>query len=490
MKKIIRIFALLLALLMVASCFVACKKDDDKPDDGKQDGNNAISTSGEYQSKLPDMDWGGESYLVLGQSDSSNKAWKTFEISRDEMPDDVVGKAVWERNDAIKQTYNIVIEEELVPMSYTHVQQFYASNEDKYDMVMYQLEGLFGHLQSGFLLDFTKVNYIDFDHPSWNDYTNEQFTFGSSVYAVSSDFNLQNKAQLYGMFYNREMARDAGDGYLEDLVTSNQWTLDKYNEIVKAYAADGNGNGTKGDEGDIFGTVGDQWSFLAYSTSAGYRASTVKDGVVEMAGAGDNVLNILEKVGKVLFDSQSSFITESIRPLDYGRSGAIFRDGRALIMFSSVTGIDSLNEEANFEFGILPAPKYDENQKEYYSQVNPKYSSVCCLPKTLIDVDFAGFGLEVLAETSTDTTYTAYIETKCKLQDSFDQRMSDMFTLIFKNPVYDLAIVADFGNLKRAMMEEVPAGKNASRYATFYSKRADAAQEEIDELLENIATFS
>ena len=109
MKNWVRIFALILALLMVAGCFVACKKEDEKGNEGNKEGNNEITTSGEYQSKLPeDMDWGGDSYLVLGQSDQSNKAWKCFEIAREEMPDDVVGKAVWERNDALKQKYNFV----------------------------------------------------------------------------------------------------------------------------------------------------------------------------------------------------------------------------------------------------------------------------------------------------------------------------------------------------------------------------------------------
>ena len=489
MKNTIRIFSLLLALLMVASCFVACgKKDDDNGGggNGAQTTAGTVATSeGEYVSKLPEeMDWGGEEYLVLGQSTTANAAWYTFEISRTELPDDVVGKAVWERNDAIKNKYNFVVTEELVSESYQHIQSFYASNEDKYDMVMYQLIGLFSHIQDGYLHDLTTVNYIDFDHPTWNDYTNEQLTFGTSIYSVNSDFNLQNKAQLYGLLYNREMARDAGDGYLEDLVKNNEWTLDNYSELVKKYAADTGGNGTKGDyQTDTFGIVGDQWSFLIYSASAGYRASTVVDGKVQMAGAGDHILNILNKVGALFFDSQTSFITESIKPLDYGRSGKIYSEGRALLAVASVSGYDP---ELTFEQGILPFPKYDANQECYYSQVNPKYSSLCALPMTVVDTDFAGFGLEVLAEYSTKTTYEAYIETKCKLQDSYDQRMADMFEIVFENPVYDLVIVGDFGNMRDIMMSQIPEMKNAGRYSNLYNKRYENAQDEIDELMSDL----
>ena len=489
MIKTIRIFSLLLAILMVVGCFAACNKDKDGDvsNNGEQtqpDGTVA-TTEGEYVSKLPDeLDWGGEEYLVLGQNEQGNAAWKTFEITRDELPGDVVGKAVWERNDAIKIKYNFVIKEELVSMSYKHIQTYYLSNEDKYDMVMYQLEGLFSHTQDGYLHDLTTLNYIDFDHPTWNDYTNEQLTFGGSIYAVNSHFNLQNKTQLSCIFYNREMARDAGDGYFEDLVANNQWTLDKYAELVKAYSEDTGGNGTKGDYlDDTYGTCGDGWHFLSFSTGAGYRASTVVDGKVEMAGAGDKILNTLEKVGDFFFDSQVSFITGSIKPLDYGRSVKIFDEGRALFIAGSVGG--SANERS-FEHGVLPFPKFDTNQESFYSQINPVYSSLCSIPITVVDTDFAGFGLEVLAEYSTETSYEAYIETKCKLQDSFDQRMSDMYEIIFENPVYDLVIVGDFGGFRTVMMSQIPEGKNTSRYSNLYGKKYENAQDEIDEIMSDL----
>ena len=492
MKNIIRIFSLLLALLMVTGCFVACGK---KNEDNGGSGNGAQTTAGivatsegEYVSKLPEeMDWGGEEYLVLGQNDSGNAAWKTFEISRTELPDDVVGKAVWERNDSIKNKYNLVVTEELVSQSHKHIQTYYASNEDKYDMVMYQLEGLFTHIQDGYLHDLTTLNYVDFDHPTWNDYTNDQLTLGTSIYAVNSNFNLQNKAQLTAIFYNREMARDAGDGYLEDLVKNNEWTLDKYAEIGKAYAADTGGNGTKGDyEDDTFGICGDVWNFLSYAQGAGYRASTVVDGKLQMAGAGDHILSILDKVGAFYFDSQSCFRTEVPKPLNYGRSNEMFMAGRALLICSQVVEYDRKYVDATFELGVLPTPKYDSNQEEHYTTVNYSYSSLCAIPMTVVDTDLAGFGLEVLAEYSTKTTYEAYIETKCKLQDSFDQRMSDMYDIIFKNPVYDIVIVGDFGNIRRAMTNEIPSAGTASRYSNFYSKRAENAQNEIDEIMTDL----
>jgi hypothetical protein len=103
-----------------------------------------------------------------------------------------------------------------------------------------------------------------------------------------------------------------------------------------------------------------------------------------------------------------------------------------------------------------------------------------------MDTDFAGFGLEVLAEYSTDTTYEAYIETKCKLQDSFDQRMADMYDIIFENPVYDLVIIGDFAGFRSVMMTQIPEGKNAGRYSNLYGKKYEKAQDEIEKNMRDL----
>ena len=221
MKNIIRIFALILALLMVTTCFVACG-DKEKGDPAASSSNLGPSTplESEYVSKLPaEKNWDGEEYLVIGQNTNGNVAWHNFEIARETETTDVVGKAVYDRNLAIKEKYNLVVKEELQAQAYTYIQTYYSSNEDKYDMVMYQLEGIFGHAQDGYLQDISSLEYIDFDHPTWNKSTNDQLTLGSSIFATNSKFNLQNKGQISCLFYNRELARNAGDGYSANRVS-------------------------------------------------------------------------------------------------------------------------------------------------------------------------------------------------------------------------------------------------------------------------------
>jgi len=98
------------------------------------------------------------------------------------------------------------------------------------------------------------------------------------------------------------------------------------------------------------------------------------------------------------------------------------------------------------------------------------------------DQEFCGFGLEALTELSTDTTLDAFYETKCKLQDVYDQRCAEMLDLVFENVVYDIAAICNYGGLYVHIAETVPVMK-MNVYQRLYNKSVDTAQGELDEML-------
>jgi hypothetical protein len=113
MKKFVKVISLIMALLMVAAVFAACGKKDD---DDKKPEESGIATTKQDASddttEVPDIeirDWEGREYRILGK-DSTTYAWaQHFEVYRDEMPEDVMGKAVWNRNTALKDNYGIKV---------------------------------------------------------------------------------------------------------------------------------------------------------------------------------------------------------------------------------------------------------------------------------------------------------------------------------------------------------------------------------------------
>ena len=111
MKIAIRVSALVLAMVMLLSTFVACGNGDEPgttPGGNNSDSSNVGNGTEEvfFYKDLPQMDWEGAEYRILGRNYAENN-FKNFEVDYDEMPEDVVGLAVWNRNAAIKAKYGL-----------------------------------------------------------------------------------------------------------------------------------------------------------------------------------------------------------------------------------------------------------------------------------------------------------------------------------------------------------------------------------------------
>lgn len=500
MKRTYRVIALLLVILMLIPMAVSCKKDDvDTPDK-----TTATTTSPDpYATKLPEKDWEGKELIVLGitNPDRDYSRMDNFEISRDELPDDVVGKAVWERNNALKAKYNFVVKhEKSVDMPNSAVLDTYNKGEDLYDVAFATIAAGFSYAQRGMYKDLRETEYIDFTHPSWDAYATEQMTISGRTFFGVGDLNLQTLNTAHVIWYNREMARQNNLGMLEDLVYNNTWTLDKYYDILKSFAFDKDGNGSKGDEFDSFGlAIASQESTAIFVVGGGFRLTTNENGTIKFVEADNKTKSIIDKVVKFACDKDIT-----MKPERFGSTDAIwpkplitFGDERALMLQSSLYLMDqNFLDYVEFEFGYLPFPKHDAEQKNYYTTINVWESTLIGIPATVSEsrLDFVSFALQALTEASTKTTYHAYYETKCKHQDAYDEKCAQILDLIFSNVVYDIGMMYDLGEssfdkrdgLYSAISYTLPKlGKNT--YMNVYNRKADNAKGQLEEILADFA---
>ena len=107
MKKSVRIFVLVLAVLMILPLVAACGKD--KGEQGAQAGNNGnvVTTApgadnGEYVSKLPTYDWDGDIFYILGREDTNGGQGHNFEIWRSQKAQEALDKRMDEMLEASK----------------------------------------------------------------------------------------------------------------------------------------------------------------------------------------------------------------------------------------------------------------------------------------------------------------------------------------------------------------------------------------------------
>lgn len=528
MKFFCKTFAFLLAFIFVFSCFAGCDDinitinspssttvtsgestttsnwedgwdEDDEvvsttaattPSNTPSDNNTQIKPNNPSKpsdpsntAELPDMNWRGATFCVLGQEGVN------FEIARDERPDDVVGQAVYERNVALANKYNFFVLETLVAFPYDEMSVRYAAGEDFYDAVIYTPQYAARHAAEGYLLDLNSLPYTNLSHPSWNQSANEQLTIAGKTFFTVSDFMLTAKERSFVLHYNRELAIGAGKGYLENMVDNNTWTFDNFNSLVTEFSGDGNNDGKSGSAEDNYGVVCESiGSYSLFLYGGGFRLSNNVDGVVTMAGAGRDITQILERSASFALNNNVTYYPD-LHHKDpqfggnaYGSEMDIFTSGRALFLSAFLGTTDDIIERADFEHAYMPYPKYDDKQENYYTMVNDIAPTVISVPYSVADTEKSGFMLQAITEESTTTTYNAYFEDKCKLQNSIDQRSADMLDVILENVVFDIAYIYDLGQLRNYLVFELPKNQAYNRYDKTYNNRATVAESKLAEI--------
>ena len=475
MKTFVRLLSLVLAFLMVASVLVSCggNKDDNKDNKETNDGIVASTNSDTEEgpkTKLPEINWENREYRILGRQYTED-IFTNFEVDRDEMPEDVVGVAVWNRNETLKAKYGIDVVGNLVEQPHEEAKIFLEAGDDLYDLFMCRNTNMQSFGMAGHLINIRALEYIDLENECWNSYANEQLTFGGKLYYTTNKFLLQDKHRTWIIWYNRTLANELNAGYLEQEVFDGTWTIDRFIELSKTCSqeSDGQEGMTAGDTWGVTLHSAGQFAQLIYG--CGFRLSNMqKDGFPELVGPTDAMLSIIDKVLDLVLDTEHCYV-QSLRPTDTDNKNDIentFREGRAVSMVHAVSWLSNLSR-VNFEYGVLPLPKYTEEQESYYCTPNIGNASLFAIPATVNDVKFAAFALEAISEESVDTTYTEYIETKCKLQVAYDEDMSKCFRIIFDSIVYDIAFIDGYGGLDKVIATDIiQSGTNI--YGRQYSK--------------------
>ncbi len=121
----------------------------------------------------------------------------------------------------------------------------------------------------------------------------------------------------------------------------------------------------------------------------------------------------------------------------YSGTAKMFSDDRALFASQTFYFLEEFRDIES-DFGIIPYPKYDASQSDYYSRVEGG-CKVAIVPVTNRNPENAGALLESMASFGYNNIVPEYYEVALKRRDSRDSESQDMLDLIFASRRYDLA---------------------------------------------------
>jgi len=315
-------------------------------------------------------------------------------------------------------------------------------------------------------------------------------TIGHKLYGAAGNITTMTNDATWCIMFNKDLNRDYGleDPYKQ--VNEGKWTLDVLHANCRAVTKDLNGDGVF-DPTDQWGAVNQHECAYSLFAASGQRMTEKNsEDLPVLSLNNDRTVAVLTRVIDFLADG-----TAQIKADDYSGKYAniwdevnikTFNEGRALYYISPIESVKFMrNMEANF--GILPQPKYDENQDKYYSAFQYGNATVMCIPITVSDLERTGAILEAWAAESVDTVTRAYYEINLKGKYSRDDESTEMLDLIFSTRVIDQGIFFNwsgtmdfFQNFSKKKQVEF-----ASAYEKIESKWLTAIDKTIAAIEEN-----
>ena len=479
MKKTVTTLLLLTMLLSLASC--GGTKDTDTETTGT-DTTTDTTTQGDSETEteqadplagLEAVDMEGYTFRQLIRNNDDFVA----DMIAEEQTGEVVNDAVFRRNTEVEERYNC-------QFTYTRssdsnyeldAKPGIVAGDDAYDWIVAHGRAAAGYANEGLVLNLDSLRYMDLTQPWWDQDAVENFQMPGGIFWITGDISHRSIGSAYCMYFNKNFFQDSQLEYPYEMAKEGKWTFDEFQRIAQDYSRDLNGDGVIGAD-DLYGYVTSRWSgpIQAFVTSGSRVVTSAADGY-NFNVFNERSLTMAEKFFGLL-GTDSAFLD-----LDGTVNIGLFRDGHSLFLNATISHATTLRD-MDYEFGILPWPKYDE-ASEYMANVDAA-TNMLVVPITNQVADNTGLVLESLAILGREYALPAYYDVTLKTRDSRDEDSSAMIDIIVAHRVFDLGYYnLDLGGAYASHFAELADMSNPD-FASWYESKLSAATAARDKVLE------
>jgi len=446
MKKII-IFIFLLALIFT-SCAPDSAGEQTDPAAGETPANTEAAPEEPTEAalsfpELPEIDFTGYEFRILNSKDGSI-TWLWTQLTSAEETGEVLNDAIFRRNRRMEAKFGF----ELLQIDaadpgdvFNKAQRSIKAGGDDYDLAMTTPGNALTLAQTGLIASIDAIPHIDLAAPWWDQNMNRDFSIGNKLFFTSGDFSFNQYSATITILFNKQMYTDLALDDPYQLVRDGKWTVDKFGEMGRAALKDLDGNGVY--------DADDQWGYMAFShvyTLAfmnGMGARYIQKDENDMPYLTTNTEHFISRFHAMFDVLQEGWLFDG-NTRGMGRPEHIFLENRALFWTELMNWANTLRAMEN-DFGILPIPKYDEQQPYHIAATGLPH--VMCIPVTTENQERTGVILEALNAESRLTTLTVYYDTMLLNQVARDVESGEMLEIIFANKVYETGRMFWEGNI-------------------------------------------
>ena len=387
---------------------------------------------------LPDYDFDGESVDFLANESLYSNARNWY--GDDELPSGSINEAIYERNERVSMAFNVKFTEYYEKdkdAALMTIDSLVAAGDDSFDIICIPARYMLDVAAKNYLYTYDELDNIDLHGDAWIQWVNDIIKINGVNFFAFSDAMLSLYDFTHMMLFNTKVLNNYNiktSPY--DYVEDGTWTYDNMYTMMRKVAGDLNGDG-RYTEDDMYGYV-----CPAYSVLANYWIS---GGAVSVKKLTNRGYFIFDLTGDKHFDTVYRRIFEMFSGTNVWKSTAsdanryydtdfTFQTNHALFADHTFYSVSQLRDMES-DFGIVPYPKWDENQEQYYSRVEAGTKTWGVL--YIQDPTLTGTIIEALSRDSHEHLIHTYYDITLQLKLTRDDKSIEMLDLIRSTMTYD-----------------------------------------------------
>ena len=480
-----RIICLILVVIMAASFMVACQGGDNQ-NTKRSTTSRTVDPEGPV---IPDdAYYDGASVRIYsrnnnaGSSVSSDAEYLLLEFKGNQGMNAKLNDAVMKRNTEVEDLLGVKLDITAEPglmdgvgggggSSDTWLKNMKAAAINENGNDLFDIAAIYASQGSAFAAQgcFLDVNLlpegtIDLDRIWWNQSLQEELEIDGALFMLGGDISLSSSAFACAIFYNKSLfdqhfANDYSEGgfqetydyiphdentgvTLYDIVNEYEWTMDVLSDISsKLYV----NKGTPGkDQDDEYGLVLDSGSntFDSWIAALDIKFINKNENTGEIKLAFEDAESL--RHANNAYNKVKDLITINQGVYAFDGTGAVskFADGEAMFVMCRLCDAESFRNTDDWDYGILPLPKYDNSLGEYSTLPANHYSLIVVAANLENNrAKMVGYTLELLAAKSYKLVTPAYYNLVLKSDYSDRPEDADMYDLITRNIKMEFATI-------------------------------------------------
>ena len=494
-KKWTVLTVMLLCLAILGSTFASCGasgRTNESGVSGAETGNqNQETDSGDQgntrETISPDIpntyDWGGETvkFLCWWRPDWDATVRVYRDITSSDLTGDLVGDAVFLRNNEIEERYKVSIEMDLVQQNDvpTIVRNQVKTGSNEYDVVYPRLLEAATMVTDNVFLNLFNVPNLDLTKPWWDQSCIDNLSISNALYYCATSLNVNDKDATAAMAFNKQTCKDNNIPFFYDVVESGEWTIDLLATYAEQVLNDLDGNDIINEQ-DFYGFLGKDDVCVSFFMGSGSQIVTKTDEYTyELTVGEDRDIDVMEDI--VYYMNEDWFYNQHVANIDDIQYTQLFTSGHGLFFWMRLDEVTNMRA-SEVDFGILPIPKYEEDQDFYYSMVSPHTTGILSIPSSLSGdrLERVGMIIEALSANSHYNLQYAYVDQSLMTKFSKDEESASSVAKVLEHRVFDPGYLYDFGSIREEFLRM---GHKQSNLSTTLASLRGVTEARIDKFL-------